>query len=125
MPMRECLVSALSTGVLLTALMSPAGAQQSAGGGDPAPANQAAIRGVLSRYQGALNASDAEGAASLYAADNVLMPPYRPSVVGKAAVRDAYEVGSRSLRFQVSFTVDKLCRSRPNGPSRGRPRRAC
>lgn len=68
---------------------------------------------MLSRYQGALNASDAERAVSLYAPDGVLMPPCRPSVVGKAVVREVYEGGSKSFRFHLVFTVNEVVQVSP------------
>jgi hypothetical protein len=58
-------------------------------------ADKAAITSVLSAYEAALNASDAEAAGRLYAEDGVLMPPFRQ--FGKAAVRQSYVAGSKAL----------------------------
>ena len=47
------------------------------------------IRSLLTTYEGALNASDAELAGSLYTADGVFMPHQFPSSVGPK-IEDAY-----------------------------------
>ena len=75
-------------------LLAAAGWTASASAGDESPAasaantpaaDKAAITSVLSAYEAALNASDTDAVRRLYADDVVLMRPFRPSVVGKAA----------------------------------------
>ena len=93
--------SALAAAVLLAA----AGWTASASAGDESPAvsaattpaaDKAAITSVLSAYEAALNASDTDAVRRLYADDVVLMRPFRPSVVGKAAVRQPSVAGPGS-----------------------------
>ena len=86
-------------------LLAAAGWTASASAGDESPAasaattpaaDKAAITSVLSAYEAALNASDTDAVRRLYADDVVLMRPFRPSVVGKAAVRQPSAAGSEN-----------------------------
>ena len=53
--------------------------------------DESAIRGVMSSYEEALNASNTAAVLPLYAEDGVFMPPFNQSAVGKAVVRKAYD----------------------------------
>jgi uncharacterized protein (TIGR02246 family) len=70
--------------------------------------DEAAIRGVLSSYQKALNASNTEAVMPLYTDDGVFMPPNNQSAVGKAAVRTAYDAVFKAITLNVKFTVAEL-----------------
>jgi uncharacterized protein (TIGR02246 family) len=70
--------------------------------------DEAAIRSVMSSYEGALNASDAAAVMPLYTEDGVFMPPYRQSAVGKAAVREAYDAVFNAITLNVRFTIAEL-----------------
>ena len=87
------------------ALLAAVGWTVSAAADDASPAasvaatpaaDKVAITSVLSAYETALNASDIEAIRRLYTEDVVLMRPFRPSVVGKAAVRQPSAAGSEN-----------------------------
>lgn len=103
--------------IAATALLAAAGqgaiAQALNAGTTNNAADELAIREVLSRYQGALNASSSDAAVSLYAEDAVLMAPNGPSMIGKAALQQAYDAGSKALQFKVSFTVAEVVEMSP------------
>ena len=65
------------------------------------------IRSLLTTYEGALNASDAEGTASLYTADGVFMPHQFPSSVG-ADIEGAYRQTFEAIGLNIAFTVDEV-----------------
>jgi|SRR5262249_53944732 len=63
-----------------------------------------AIGSVMSSYEAALNASNTDAVMPLYAEDGVFMAPNNQSVVGKAAVRRAYD----AIMLKVKFTIAEL-----------------
>ena len=65
------------------------------------------IRELLSAYQDALNASDAETAASLYASDGVFLPYQLPSSSGDEVLA-AYRAIFGAIKLDVAFTIDDL-----------------
>ncbi len=65
------------------------------------------IRDLLSAYEGALNASDAGLAASLYTADGVFMPHQFPSSVGPS-IAGAYKQIFEAIGLEVAFSVDEV-----------------
>ncbi len=65
------------------------------------------IRGLLSTYGGALNASDAELCASLYTSDGVFMPHQFLSSAG-ANVVGAYRQIFAAIALNVEFTIDEV-----------------
>jgi uncharacterized protein (TIGR02246 family) len=71
-------------------------------------ADEAAIRGTLTSYEAALNASDTAAVIPLYADDGVFMPPYRQSAVGKAAVRQAYDAVFKAITLRVKFNLAEI-----------------
>jgi ketosteroid isomerase-like protein len=75
-------------------------------------ADKVAITSVLSAYETALNASDIEAIRRLYTDDVVLMRPFRPSVVGKAAVRQPASAGARKLN--IKFTIAEIVEMTPD-----------
>ena len=70
--------------------------------------DESAIRGVMSSYEEALNASSTAAVLPLYAEDGVFMPPYNESAVGKAAVRKAYDAVFEAITLSVKFTIAEL-----------------
>jgi uncharacterized protein (TIGR02246 family) len=103
------------------ALLAAVGWTVSAAADDASPAasvaaapaaDKAAITNVLSAYEAALNASDTEAVRRLYADDVVLMRPFRPSVVGKAAVRQPSVAGARKLN--IKFTIAEIVEMAPD-----------
>ena len=65
------------------------------------------IRELLTTYEGALNASDAELAASLYTADGVFMPHQFPSSIGPG-VLEAYRQTFEAIALNVAFEIDEV-----------------
>lgn len=64
------------------------------------------IRDLLTAYERSPNTSDADLAASCYAADGIFMPTTLPTVTGSgmAGYRQIFEVS----RLNVTFTIDEL-----------------
>src|SRR4051794_9090482 len=69
---------------------------------------RAAITAVLKGYETALNASDVEGVARLYADDAVVLAPNAPSAVGIGAVRAAYTGIFQTIDLDLTFKVAEL-----------------
>ncbi len=66
------------------------------------------IQTVLDRYEAALNASDVDAVAELYAADGVFMPSSAPTAVGIEGVRATYEFIFTQIKLNVAFTVEEI-----------------
>jgi uncharacterized protein (TIGR02246 family) len=77
-------------------------------------ASEEAVAAVLARYQDALNASDTDAVMPLYAEDGVFMPPYSPSAVGAAAVRQAYDAVFKAITLTVTFKVAEIVEIGPD-----------
>jgi uncharacterized protein (TIGR02246 family) len=71
-------------------------------------AEEAAIRSVMSSYEAALNASDTAAVMPLYADDGIFMPQNSPSVIGKAAVRQAYDAVFKAITLSVKFAIAEV-----------------
>lgn len=65
------------------------------------------IRALLTKYERALNTSDAALAASCYTADGVFMPTTLPTAAGDQ-MKTAYDRVFAAIRLRVTFTVDEL-----------------
>jgi uncharacterized protein (TIGR02246 family) len=76
--------------------------------------DKVAITSVLSAYEAALNSSDIEAIRRLYTEDVVLMRPFRPSVVGKAAVRQPPVAGTPVSKLNIKFTVAEIVEMAPD-----------
>jgi uncharacterized protein (TIGR02246 family) len=72
-----------------------------------------AITSLLGKYQLALNASDVEGAISLYAEDGIFMAEYNLSAIGTASLRTAYENVFKKIQLNVTFTVAEVVEMAP------------
>ena len=105
------------------ALLAAVGWTVSAAADDASPAasvvatpaaDKVAITSVLSAYEAALNASDTDAVRRLYADDVVLMRPFRPSVVGKAAVRQPSVAGPRVSKLNIKFTIAEIVEMAPD-----------
>jgi uncharacterized protein (TIGR02246 family) len=77
-------------------------------------ANEKAVADVLSAYNEALNASNADAVIRLYAQDGVFMPPYSPSAIGWAEVRKAYEAVFAAIQLTVRFNVAEIVEMSPD-----------
>ena len=65
------------------------------------------IRNLLTTYEGALNASDAGLAASLYTTDGVFMPHQFPSSAGPN-IEGAYKQTFEAIGLNIAFSVDEI-----------------
>jgi uncharacterized protein (TIGR02246 family) len=70
--------------------------------------DESAIRGVMSSYEKALNASNTAAVLPLYTEDGVFMAPNSKSAVGKAAVHTAYDAVFEAITLSVKFTIAEL-----------------
>jgi uncharacterized protein (TIGR02246 family) len=84
------------------------------GGETGATKAEEAIKRVLSGYEAALNASDVDAVIPLYAEDGIFMPPYSPSAIGKASVRNAYQAVFQAITLSVKFHLEELVVMSPN-----------
>jgi uncharacterized protein (TIGR02246 family) len=66
------------------------------------------LTALLAKYNAALNASRTDSVMPLDAEDGVFMPPYSPSAVGAAAVREAYDAVLRAITLNVKFTIVEI-----------------
>jgi uncharacterized protein (TIGR02246 family) len=71
-------------------------------------ADRAAIEAVLKRYETALNTSDTNAAAGIYADDAIFMPQGNAPAVGLAAIRQSYDQIFRAVELHVTFTLDEV-----------------
>lgn len=65
------------------------------------------IRDLLATYERSLNTSDADLAASCYAADGIFMPTTLPTVTG-AEMAGGYRQIFDAISLDVAFTIDEL-----------------
>jgi len=75
--------------------------------------NELAVAEVLAAYNNALNSSDTNAVMPLYMEDGVFMPPYSPSAVGAAAVRQAYDAVFAAIRLTVKFDIAEIVEMSP------------
>jgi uncharacterized protein (TIGR02246 family) len=86
----------------------------SAAAAQPRPQPRAAIMAVLKSYEHALNASDVEGVARLYADDAVVLAPNAPSAVGIDAVRATYTGLFQAIDLDLTFEIAEVKVVSPN-----------
>jgi uncharacterized protein (TIGR02246 family) len=106
----KCFIKSTAAAIALLAmavLMIP-GASTAATSSD-----ETAIRGVLSTYQDALNASSTAQAMPLYTDDGVFMPPYSQSAGGKAQLKEAYDAVFKAITLHVKFTIREVVQMSP------------
>jgi uncharacterized protein (TIGR02246 family) len=75
--------------------------------------DSAAIKAVLQSYRDALNASSAEQVMKLYAQDGVFMPQHFPTVIGSAAILDAYTNIFSAIALTVEFDLGEVVLTGP------------
>ena len=69
---------------------------------------RADIQQLLNSYQQALNDSDTNRVMPLYTDDGIFMPSNKPTAVGKAQVRRAYQFVFKELDLNVTFHIDEI-----------------
>ncbi|TAL86020.1 MAG: SgcJ/EcaC family oxidoreductase [Rhodanobacter sp.] len=77
-------------------------------------ADRLQIEAVLSIYEKALNASDANTVMTLYTDDGVFMPQHSVPNVGKKMVRAAYNRVFQTITLDIKFTVDEIMQVSPH-----------
>lgn len=76
--------------------------------------NEQAVANVLAAYNVALNAADTNAVMPLYMDDGVFMPPYSPSAIGSARVREAYDHVFAAIRLTVKFNIEEIVEMSPD-----------
>jgi uncharacterized protein (TIGR02246 family) len=66
------------------------------------------IETLIQRYEAALNANDIDTILGLYDGDPIFMPQNAPAMVGRAAVRAAYEHVFATIKLDVRFTTHEI-----------------
>lgn len=67
-----------------------------------------AIETLIKRYETALNANDIDTILGIYGSEPVFMPQNAPAMVGRAAVRAAYEQVFANIKLDVRFTTHEI-----------------
>ena len=73
-----------------------------------ADTNNADIQGVISKYESALNASNADDVLKLYGKNPTFMPQHAPAQVGRAAVKQAYDNVFSTIKLDIKFTTHEV-----------------
>ena len=68
----------------------------------------ASIEKLIKGYESALNASNTNAVLDLYAVNPVFMPQNAPAMVGRDAVRKAYDQVFSTIKLNVRFTVHEV-----------------
>jgi len=76
-------------------------------------ADERAINDVLSQYEAALNASDANAVMRLYAGDGVFLPQHFQPGVGAAEIRRTYDSVFSAIQLSVTFEVQEILQLSP------------
>ena len=66
------------------------------------------IESVLQSYETALNANDVDSIVKLYGSEPVFMPQHAPAMVGRDAVRAAYEHVFNTIKLDIKFTTHEV-----------------
>ena len=89
-------------------------AEQTSGKAAVPTAAQPAITNVLTKYFAALDASDASAMLELYSDDGVFLQLFRPTAVGKAAVKRAYDQLFKNEKMDVTFKIAEVLQIAPD-----------
>ena len=69
------------------------------------PSKYTSVESLLKAYETALNASDTDAVMMLYGANPIFMPQNAPAMVGRDAVRTAYDQVFKTIKLIVRFTI--------------------
>ena len=70
--------------------------------------NKEKIQAVISKYESALNESNADGVMNLYGNTPTFMPQHAPAQVGRAAVKQAYDGVFKAIKLDVKFRSHEM-----------------
>lgn len=73
-----------------------------------ADTNNAEIQGVISKYESALNASNADSVLKLYGKNPIFMPQHAPAQVGRVAVKQAYDNVFNTIKLDIKFSTHEV-----------------
>ena len=73
-----------------------------------ADTNNAEIQGVISKYESALNASNADNVLKLYGNNPTFMPQHAPAQVGRTAVKQAYDNVFNTIKLDIKFSIHEV-----------------
>ena len=73
-----------------------------------ADTNNPQIQRVISKYESALNASNADAVLKLYGKNPSFMPQHAPAQVGRAAVKQAYDNVFNTIKLNIKFSTHEL-----------------
>jgi len=73
-----------------------------------ADTNNAEIQGLISKYESALNASNADSVLKLYGKNPTFMPQHAPAQVGRASVKQAYDNVFNTIKLDVKFSTHEI-----------------
>lgn len=74
---------------------------------EPSIGDERALNALVADFIVAINESDADGAAALYASDAVRMPPDAPAVRGREAIRQNLEAAFENADIEVQTHVEE------------------
>lgn len=66
------------------------------------------IEAQIKRYETALNTNDIDTILDVYGSEPVFMPQNAPAMVGRMAVRAAYEQVFANIKLDVRFTIHEI-----------------
>ena len=75
---------------------------------NPADIDRAEVMGTTAELLAAVNTSDVERCAAVWAADGVLMPPHHPSVRGHQAIVEYFRNLFSRRTFRFTFTSSDI-----------------
>jgi ketosteroid isomerase-like protein len=70
--------------------------------------NNSDILGVITKYESALNASNADSVMKLYGKNPTFMPQHAPAQVGRAAVKQAYDNVFSAIKLDIKFSIHEV-----------------
>ena len=73
-----------------------------------ADTNSQKIQTLISQYESALNASNADGVLKLYGNKPTFMPQHAPAQEGRAAVKQAYDNVFATIELDIRFTTHEV-----------------
>jgi len=66
------------------------------------------IENLIRKYQQALNANDIDTILDLYGRDPVFMPQHAPAMIGREAVRAAYQHVFDTIKLDITFSIQEI-----------------
>ena len=108
--MKPCLASAFLLSLwLIGAACGPAPQQSHPAAEAPThTADLAALEAIAQKYEAAYSAGDAEALVALHTDDAIRMPPNAPSLIGKEAIRVAYQATFDQFTGKITLSLKEV-----------------